>query len=469
MNVAEAEILDDAESEPCLTKFIPFGYQCDVIEFLDTFDYSEYTPEIMLSGSVGSAKSCLLAHIIIVHCLTWPGACVAIGRKALPALKKTLFREILEHLTSGSHGPCLVERTHYNKKTSTAEITFMNGSRIQGISWADGNFYRFRSEKWSGLVIEELTENARDEDFAAGFMVMKARVGRIAGVDQNFVIGATNPDEPEGFIYEYFIEGSKTNSNRRVFYSLTRDNIHLLRQRPGYIRQLMRDYSVLEAERYLEGKWISIGGKGIYHAYAESRNLVATRFEPDKRHPLRLTFDFNVADGKPASCAVFQYIRGFWHFYGESVIDGAAWCLDNLEDLQANGYFEGFQKFFVYGDASGRAKSSNSLYSNYELIEGWFRQRNMICQLEVPRANPPLVTRWTTVNALCQNANKEVRLYVHETCPVLNTGMKLARKKPGTALEDDTKRYQHITTALGYACWYIKNFDSDTEPRVIQL
>jgi hypothetical protein len=34
--------------------------------------------------------------------------------------------------------------------------------------------------------------------------------------------------------------------------------------------------------------------------------------------------------------------------------------------------------------------------------------------------------------------------------------MKLSRKKPGTAIEDDSKRYQHITTALGYALCFLK-------------
>lgn len=450
---------EPAVSKPNLSGFIPFGYQRDVLRFLEHFDYAIGTPEILLSGSVGSAKSILMAHIAIRHCIENPGARIAIGRRSLPDLKKTLFAEILEHLVDS-----LIEGQHYKARRNTGELDFCNGSQIISITWGDKRWAKFRSLKLSGIMIEELTEN--EDEFEPGFKILKARLRRIPGIRQNFLLSATNPGEPDSFWYNYFIEGSKRFPTRFVFYSITTENKYL---DPIYIDQLKQDYSVLEAERYLEGRWISIGGKGIYHAYAESRNLVATPYVPDKRHPLRLTFDFNVADGKPASCAVFQYIRGFWHFYGESVIDGANWCLDNLDDLHANGYFEGFQKFYVYGDASGRAKSSNSLYSNYELIDGWFRQRKMICQLEVPRSNPPLVTRWTTVNALCQNAKQEVRLYVHDTCPTLNMGMKLARKKEGTALEDDTKRYQHITTALGYACWYIKNFDAANEPRVIPL
>jgi len=400
-----------------------------------------------------------MAHVAVRHCLENPNACIAIGRRSLPDLKKTLFREIIEHLQDS-----LIEGVHYTVRNHTGEIEFCNGARIISVTWGDQRWAKFRSLKLSGLLIEELTEN--DDDFEAGFKILKARLRRIPGIRQNFLIAATNPGEPDSFWYRYFIEGSLSSPSRFVFYSNTTDNFHL---NPIYIEQLKRDLSALEAERYLEGKWISIGGKGIYHAYAEDRNLIRSPWVPDQTQPLRITFDFNVADGKPASAAVFQFIRGYWHFYGESIIDGANWCLDNLDDLQARGYFDGFQKFLIYGDASGRAKSSNSLYSNYDLITGWFTQRKMNCSLEVPRANPPLVTRWTTVNAACQNAKQEVRLYIHDSCPVLNTGMKLVRKKEGTAIEDDSKRYQHVTTALGYAVWYTKNFDSDTQPRVIHL
>jgi len=457
-----------AISKPNFSAFIPFGYQIDVLKFLYSYQYEIGTPEILLSGSVGSAKSILMAHIAIRHCLENVNACVAIGRRSLPDLKKTLFREIIEHLQES-----LIEGYHFTVRNHTGEIEFCNGARIISVTWGDQRWAKFRSLKLSGLMIEELTEN--DDDFEPGFKILKARLRRIPGIRHNFLITATNPGEPDSYWHKYFIEGSKTSPTRFVFYSVTTDNFYL---DAVYIEQLLRDYSVLEAERYLKGKWISIGGEGIYHAYAEERNLIGRPFVPDKTKPLRLTFDFNVADGKPQSCALFQYVRGEWHFFGESVIKDANWCLDNLDDFEANGLLgwkdtDGsvmrFPKYLIYGDATGRSKSANSLYSNYELIEGWFKQRRLICSIEVPRANPPLVTRWTTVNAMCQNAMKEVRLYVHESCPTLNQGMKLARKKEGTALEDDSKAYQHITTALGYAVWYIKNFDDATEPRVTHL
>jgi hypothetical protein len=142
--------------------------------------------------------------------------------------------------------------------------------------------------------------------------------------------------------------------------------------------------------------------------------------------------------------------------------------LDNLDEFEAQGHFAGFHRFEVYGDASGRASSSNSLRSNYDLIKDWFGQRNLNVEIKVPRSNPALVKRWTTVNAMCQNAKQETRIFVYPGCPVLNQGMKLSKKKKGTAMEDDSKSYQHITTALGYAVCYIKDYEN-AGTRVKQL
>ena len=250
-------------SKTSLSGFIPFGYQCDVLRFIHSHNYALWTPEILLSGSVGSAKSILLAHIAIIHCIQFPGACVAIGRRSLPDLKKTLFREILEHLEES-----MIEGEHYDVRHNNGEIDFANGSRILSVTWGDKRYGKFRSLKLSMILIEELTEN--DDEFEPGFKILKARLRRIPTVTQNLLICATNPDEPDCFWYKYFIEGAEQYPSRLVYYSITTDNFHL---DPVYITQLLQDYSVLEAERYLRGRWITISGLGIYHAYAEEVNL----------------------------------------------------------------------------------------------------------------------------------------------------------------------------------------------------
>ena len=86
-----------------LTTFNPYviPMQGQVVDLVrGQWDYTKGTPEILLSGSYGSSKSILLAHLVVNHCLEWRYARVCICRRALPDLKKTIFQEILERAVS---------------------------------------------------------------------------------------------------------------------------------------------------------------------------------------------------------------------------------------------------------------------------------------------------------------------------------------------------------------------------------
>ena len=90
-------------STPTVTEFNPnlIPYQFEVInDIRQEYNYNLGVHEIMLSGSVGSAKSLLMAHAVITHCLFNSGAHALIGRKALPQLKDPLFQMIRDHLAT---------------------------------------------------------------------------------------------------------------------------------------------------------------------------------------------------------------------------------------------------------------------------------------------------------------------------------------------------------------------------------
>lgn len=440
--------------------FVPFGYQIDVLELLYEHDYKLYTPEILLSGSVGSAKSILCAHWAVSHCLRWPGAVVAICRQSLPDLKKTIYNEIVEHL-EGS----LVEKRDFTKSDVTGDIKFSNGSKIIAVSFGDKRWGKVRSLKLSGIIIEEATEF--DDEFygeGGGFMQFKARLRRIAKVPENFLICATNPDEPDHFLYKYFIEGSKTHESRYVFYSNTEANFHL---DPVYIMQLRSDYSPLEAERFLRGKWISLKGRGIYSVYDPDLNYKPEKYKVDENYPVRISFDFNIGEGKPMSAVLFQYIDGKFHFFNESVVEGA-YTEDIMTDLYERGLLR-FKQIIIHGDASGNARHPSTKIANYDVIKNYLSQNQVSYQMQVPRANPPIKSRHIKMNAHCKNDLGEVRLFVYSDAKMAHDGMRLTRLKKGANyIEDDSKEYQHITTAMGYGLMFAA-VSGERKSRVIAL
>lgn len=202
----------DIVSRPYFTGFSPdaIPYQRAVCDLIRDFDYSRKTLEILLSGSYGSAKSILMAHLAIRHCLEHKRARVCVARKTWPDLKRTLWQEILDHMVED-----FIEDKHYTHNKADHLIRFRNGSEIISATWADKKYMKFRSLKLSMLLVEEIVEN-NDEDEEA-FKQLKARLKRIPHIKENILIAATNPDAPSHWVYKYFINPIKGTENERLF------------------------------------------------------------------------------------------------------------------------------------------------------------------------------------------------------------------------------------------------------------
>lgn len=453
-------------STPSLTEFnpkhIPWQYQF-VKDVRTKFDYGETfherkVHEVMLSGSVGSAKSIALAHIAVTHCLLNKGARFGIGRLALPDLKDTLLQTILEHIDG-----VLIEGKHYKyTRGGKPKLTFVNGSQIICRSWHDKNFKSaFRSLALSGFGVEELTEN--DGDWWGFYEEMRQRINRLPHVKENIIVCATNPDSPSHPAYDYFIKGSKKHETRHVYYSITTDNPFLSK---NYINQLLEDLDPLTAQRMIYGKWIHIGAKAVYHQYKPDIHFKRKKYQLDPRYPIRISFDFNIGQGKPMSAVVSQYdnAKDTFHFFDQSIIEGAD-TGEILKDLAERGILDHTDhKYIIHGDATGRARNPASKLSNYDVIVEFldnYRQKGqykLIYSIETERSNPAIRHRHNVVNGYLFNSKEQVRLYIYEDCPVLDDALTKTRlKKGGSYIEDDGPMhpYQHAGTAAGYEICYV--------------
>jgi len=440
-------------STPSVSQFDPrvIPYQFQVIKDVrSNFDYSLGAHEILLSGSVGSAKSILMAHLGITHCLLNEKARFCLGRQSMPDLKETILATVLEHLEGD-----LEEDTDYEFNKTKSKITFSNGSEIVSRSWADKKFKRFRSVSLSAAAVEELTEN--DDTFKGFYDELFPRVKRLPHVRENFIVSATNPDSPQHWAYKrFFIEKKAT---RHVYKSRTVDNPFL---GPEYVRMLRENFDPKMALRMIEGEWIEIDQERIYHAYERDQNFRDTEYVIDKTLPLRLAFDFNIGLGKPMSAVAFQYdpLKDEAHFFEDFVVHGAD-TADLLDEIAARGFLDLDIEIKIHGDATGKNRSTKSKQSDYDIIEQYLascRRKDVDgtpipirFEIDVPRSNPPVRERHNLVNAYMKNSLGRVRLYVYSKAAVLDEGFRLTQlKKGGQYIEDDSKHYQHVTTAAGY-------------------
>lgn len=442
------------KSTPNIDEFNPWilPFHAQVIRDVEqNLDYSIGTHELLFSGSIGSGKSLLAANIALAHAIRFKGAKILIGRRSLPDLKDTIFQKIVEHL----EGTALVDGVDYNINYSSAYIEFKNGSIIMGKSWADKKYRKFRSLELSMAIIEEAIENEGD-DYKA-MVEIRQRVGRQPHIKKNLIIYCTNPGSPAHPLYKYFFETES--QTRHVYFSLTEQNPFLP---PTYIEQLKKDLPPKEAERMLYGKWVEIDKERIYYAYNSGINFKKTDYNINFKLPISISWDFNIGHLKPLSLCCSQYDpkTDTFHFFEEVVVHGFR-TLDALEELQARGILDYPASFEIHGDATGGARSTNSLWSNYEIINNYLSNYRTASGLKcnfkllIPKSNPPIRERHNIVNAYCANSLGENRLFVYKKCKTVDEGMnRTALKKGSEYIENDADEFQHITTSLGYRVVY---------------
>lgn len=421
---------------------IPFQYQV-INDIRKSFDYSLGTHEILLSGALGSSKTTLMAHLIITHCLFNNNARALIGRLSMPSLRVTIYQKILEHLSN-----TLEQGKDYFVNETTATIKFRNGSQILSRSWADKQFFKVRSLDLSCAAIEELTES-NENDF---YLEIKMRVGRCIGVKENFIISATNPDDPSSVWYDYFELPEPKSKTKHVYYSITEDNPFLP---PQYIQQLKRDLDPKMAQRMLYGKWLSISQNKVYYEYTDD-NKIKIEYKINEQYPIHISFDFNIGDGKPLSLCMFQFIEDKIHIFDEIVIEGMR-TLEACDELSGTIVFNYNTTFIINGDAAGRSRDTRNIRSDYDIISHYlsnYRKTDgtaLKYEVDVPLANPPIRLRHNTINAYCKNSLGDVRLFVYPKAKTVDKGLRLVQlKEGGNYIEDDSKPYQHVTTACGY-------------------
>ena len=450
-------------STPTLSQFNPkiIPYQYEVIrDVRKVYDYSLGVHEILLSGSVGSAKSLLMAHLALTHCLSYNHARVMLGRRSLPDLKDTLVTKILEHMGD------LKEGLHYKYNNASSKITFYNGSEIMCRSWSDKRYNKLRSLELSAAFVEELTEN-NSEEFNLFYKELRARVGRLPHIKETFICCATNPDAPSHSAYDYFIDTKIP--TRHVYYSVTTDNPFLPE---WYIEQLKETFTEREARRMIYGEWIEIQTDVIYYAFDQDASYLES-YEINPNHPIIVSYDFNIGIDKPMSVCFSQYIRGTFYVFDEIIMYGSR-TQDTIDEAISRGIINYDNHYIIRGDATGAHRTTNYNKSDYDVIASELHLRDYSFNIDIPKKNPPVRKRHLLVNGKLMNSKGETNVkIVKDKCPTLWKGLRLTKLKKGSAyVEDDSDSWQHVTTGLGYnicrQVWHEQNTEQFSIGRTIK-
>jgi hypothetical protein len=241
-----------------------------------------------------------------------------------------------------------------------------------------------------------------------------------------------------------------------------------VRARPGentalpadFYETLRRSYDERFYRQEALGEYLAIFSGRVYYAFDRGANVAAVEFDP-RGGPLLWALDFNVG----LMCSVLCQRQGETLVVLDEIVlpDSNTWeaCeefgerADRLRGaLRAGGPLD----VYVYGDASGAARSSGSDRTDWQIVREWFgrRAREYRASFRVPAANPTVRARVNAVNGLLCNQAGERRLIIAPHCRELIADLEQVAWRTDPSgnvlgqLDKSDPRRTHISDALGY-------------------
>ena len=293
-------------------------------------------------------------------------------------------------------------------------------------------------ENWSRIIGLNLAWVLADEiDTVAPTIASRAFpkiLGRLrAGNVRQFGVAST----PEGFRWMWQTFGSddaKKREDRRLIKMKTSDNPHLP---DDFIARLESNYDPSLLQAYLNGEFTNLTTGQVYDRF--NRQLHVTDKNIDyEDEPLRIGIDFNISN---MSAIIGVRVAGKLIIIDE--ITGA-----HDTDALAKEIIRRYpnQRIFVYPDSSGGNRSTNAAQTDISILESYgFTNQS-------PKANPPVRDRISSVQALLENGQGQIRLEIASCCRRLIECLEL-QSYTEKGDPDKESGYDHANDALGYLVW----------------
>lgn len=416
-------------------KFIPF--------MTDEHRYA------ILYGGSGSGKSVSAAQKVIMRCLSETGTeelpfkhKYAVIRKFKTSIKTTVYAQIkavIEQMGIMDFVTC---------NDSYANFKFFNGAEIFCTGLDD-------EQKIKSIVLTSTWEEEATELDEKDFEQIDLRM---RGIQQYYTqhIITYNPIDESHWIKKKFFD-NRDDSMVYILHSTYLDNAFIDDQYKHVLEERFK-YDENQYRIYVKGEWGRLKtGSEYYFNFKHERHVNHNvKFIPD--HPLHISFDFNV--NPYISATIYQIIKkpltNGKSFYFVNCIDEFALTnpyntTERLCEYIINKYKDKMNRgVFIYGDASGRNKTTRSNISDYDIIEFAFARYMSNNSMLVPKANPMIKKRRNFINKLLYGSYN-IQFQVSPECTKLINDLQVAIEE-----QDGSKKKQMSKDTLSHVV-YEKN------------
>lgn len=275
--------------------------------------------------------------------------------------------------------------------------------------------------------------------------VLNAALGRGNGsLDGFFWITSTiNLQTPYNWIWELFDDPDRTEDKRELYKSvvlLSSDNDSL---HPDFVKTLESSYTPEMIEIELRGEYAVTSEGKICKYFDRSKHLLPLHYIPTS--PLHLSCDFNRS---PSSSLLIQV-------HGDKVYVLEEFNLTDADTFQlADAIGARLQQLrptqlYLYGDATGRAKTANSQQSNWDIIHQKLSRLGIPYVRRYKDVNPPVVDTINSMNCLFF----QDRVLVDPKCKELVKDIESLKYDANGGIDKKTDlRRSHWIDELRYLC-----------------
>lgn len=395
--------------------------QCQVLELLEHPKYAEVL-EVFAGGAAGFGKSFIGCMWQIERRRKYPGTRGMIGRSVLKNLKLTTLKTFEDCWNDFYEGTF----PGFSMKLNGANnvIYFSNGSEIVlkdlFLYPSDKDFASLGSLEITDAFFDEVTEITEK---AYTIAISRIRYKLINGVPKSYSAGNPannwvkhrfvtdedgNPAKLEK--WQRFVPATIDDNPDPVFREIYRKNLEKL--------------PYLDRQRLLYGDWNVIDGENLFMYEFNYNAHTVDDIAIDHKYELYLAYDFN---NNPCTCLEFQVKHGIGIFFiREYAVDGGTRKL--LEHQQATK--DSGIPLRITGDSTGTARKSSAERTDFQIIEGFFRQR---VDGRTPKANSSHIHS----KAICNHALFHIPIFFSKKgCPkLINFMMSVKQTDDGKMLK----------------------------------
>lgn len=249
-------------------------------------------------------------------------------------------------------------------------------------------------------IVDELDTLPKDKAALVWRKITERNRQKKPNGQPNSIGCVTTPDKGfNGFIYEKWVK--KRAKGHIIIKAPTYTNPYLP---DDYIDNIRSNYDPLLADMYIEGEFVSLNDKKVYHFFDRRKHHTDRTIQQGDR--LHIGLDFNIG----GCCATVWVIDG----KEPKAVD--EFVSHDTQDFVNNLTRYTGHKITVYPDASGKRHTSNASASDIEIIQqGGY-------QVDAPEANPYVRDRINAFNAGLAHG----WLFVNtEKCPELTNALEI--------------------------------------------